>query len=112
MRDRLIKLMHEGDLASGTVCDDYDLEFIADYLLNNGVIVPPCNVGDKVYLIDFEEEEWDEATVDEIVIIDEGIEINSDYEIGTPSECDYIAYSEEEAYVMLAMWKLAELEGE
>jgi hypothetical protein len=112
MRDRLLRLMYEGDLESGCVYGDCDLEFIADYLLDNGVIVPPCNVGDTVYLIDFEEEEWDEATVDEIVITGEGIEINSDYEIGTPSECDYIAYSEEEAYVMLAMWRLAELEGE
>ena len=28
----------------------YD-EFHADYLLTNGVIVPPCKVGDKVYYI-------------------------------------------------------------
>lgn len=26
-----------------------DAEYIADHLLNNGVIVPPCKVGDTVY---------------------------------------------------------------
>lgn len=52
MRERLIELMYEGDLKSGTVCDDYDLEFIADYLLDNGVIVLPCKVGDTIYWID------------------------------------------------------------
>ena len=26
-------------------------EALADYLLTNGVIVPPCNVGDTVYCI-------------------------------------------------------------
>lgn len=112
MRNKLVNLMYKGHSESGCVYGDCNLEFIADYLLNNGVIVPPCNVGDTVYLIDFEEEEWDEATVDEIVITDEGIEINSDYEIGTSSECDYIAYSEAEARIALEMWKIAELKGE
>lgn len=60
MRDRLIKLISNAD------CDDnlryYDLydvtdtehggaELFADYLLANGVIVPPCKIGDTVYLI-------------------------------------------------------------
>ena len=33
--------------------DDYESldEYIADHLLANGVIVPPCKVGDKVYVI-------------------------------------------------------------
>lgn len=26
--------------------------YVADYLLDNGVIVPPCKVGDKVYVIE------------------------------------------------------------
>jgi hypothetical protein len=41
MRDRLIEL-----LADVGLCH---YESIADYLLANGVIVPPCKVGDKVY---------------------------------------------------------------
>lgn len=31
-----------------------NIEEVADYLLANGVIVPPCKVGDTVYLIDKE----------------------------------------------------------
>ena len=57
MRDRLIELMKmqqdygqkwkdfNRDHAYETVTN----EQIADYLLANGVIVPPCNVGDKMY---------------------------------------------------------------
>lgn len=56
MRDRLIELIKQGDK---TFADKYEgkvmlhidevYDFIADYLLTNGVIVPPCKVGDKVY---------------------------------------------------------------
>jgi hypothetical protein len=59
MRDRLIELIKQGDK---TFTDKYTgkvmllideieeiYDFIADYLLENGVIVPPCKVGDKVY---------------------------------------------------------------
>ena len=41
MRERLIELL--GDYLYS--------EQIADYLLKNGVIVPPCKVGDKVYYV-------------------------------------------------------------
>ena len=27
------------------------VEYLADYLISNGVIVPPCNVGDTVYVV-------------------------------------------------------------
>lgn len=30
---------------------DKKLEFVAKYLLKNGVILPPCNIGDEVYRI-------------------------------------------------------------
>ena len=37
------------------VCNAYtqytDIETVVDYLLSNGVIVPPCKVGDGIYLI-------------------------------------------------------------
>ena len=60
-RDRLIKLIHKAD-----VNDPYECELctkedsacllcqagkIADYLLANGVIVPPLKVGTKAYVI-------------------------------------------------------------
>ena len=32
--------------------DTFRIAHVADYLLENGVVVPPCKVGDTVYLID------------------------------------------------------------
>ena len=49
-RDRLIELIKKGEweyLCSTGRSPRYD--FAVDYLLANGVIVPPCKVGDKVY---------------------------------------------------------------
>ena len=47
MKDRLIALIQ--DSVNG--CAKHWAEIIADYLLANGVIVPPCKVGDTVYTI-------------------------------------------------------------
>ena len=57
MRDRLIELLLKCDKESD-VLSCYNerpkriqaAEIIADYLLANGVIVPPCKVGDTVYI--------------------------------------------------------------
>ena len=55
-RDRLIELIlqgeNEADKKGIANCQMYNLEkakILADYLLANGVIVPPCKVGDTVY---------------------------------------------------------------
>ena len=62
MRERLIKLIKEADdicskkkqcegcigLGEGEECINF---LIADHLLANGVIVPPCKVGDKTFLL-------------------------------------------------------------
>lgn len=45
MRDRLIELIHDSDLSLDSVR-------LADHLLANGVIVPPCKVGQTVYVPD------------------------------------------------------------
>ena len=51
-REKLIELLDK------TYAEQYDkrrlltAEHTADYLLANGVIVPPCKVGDTVYQID------------------------------------------------------------
>lgn len=45
MRDRLIELIQN---AVGG-CARHWAKIIADHLLANGVIVPPCKVGDKIY---------------------------------------------------------------
>ena len=44
-RDRLIKLLN----VDMSVCEGDYAEEMADYLIKNGVIVPPCKVGDTVY---------------------------------------------------------------
>ena len=51
MRDRLIELLKETFEYTRGVCIDFDeaAEINADHLLANGVIVPPCKVGDTVW---------------------------------------------------------------
>ena len=51
MRERLIELLRDTFNNTKGVCIDFDeaVEINADYLLANGVIVPPCKVGDVVY---------------------------------------------------------------
>lgn len=48
MRDRLIELIEK---EIDTKAAGINAEWLADYLLANGVIVPPCKVGDEVYLV-------------------------------------------------------------
>lgn len=52
MRDRLIELLGEARAmeASGIKCKVSD-GYIADQLLANGWILPPCKRGDKIYCI-------------------------------------------------------------
>ena len=58
-RDRLIELIKNAptkDVIYGNIKLDKPIQTvqtIADYLLANGVIVPPCKVGDRVYYIAF-----------------------------------------------------------
>ena len=56
MRDRLIEFLkkkydHFCDQC-GVNKDSHYIENLADYLLENGVIVPPCKVGDTVYFVE------------------------------------------------------------
>ena len=56
MKDRLIEILLDGV----TFTDEYKFparlqaEYVADRLLANGVIVPPCEVGSEVYFADHE----------------------------------------------------------
>lgn len=50
MRDRMIELLFESELFNGAD-GKADANSLADHLLANGVIVPPCKVGDVVYYI-------------------------------------------------------------
>lgn len=54
-RERLIELLdkkydHFCDQC-GVNKDSHYTDSLADYLLANGVIVPPCKIGDKVYFV-------------------------------------------------------------
>ena len=56
MRDRLIELLAVGNQKAIDAKPAFQREaicIIADYLLANGVIVPPCKVGDTVWVKDF-----------------------------------------------------------
>lgn len=51
-RERLIELIRKAKKnTKGANCDLEREMLFADYLLENGVIVPPCKVGDTVYFI-------------------------------------------------------------
>lgn len=100
-RDRLIELI------GSQICDDYSLTCdewephscekcyvnnctvgkLADYLLSNGVIVPPCKVGQTIYRIgNGKIWEWDitviEVYPDEIALVDDGDNYIKPSEIG------------------------------
>ena len=49
-KDRLIELL-QGSREKYINLLDFEKNLIADYLLANGVIVPPCKVGDKIYWV-------------------------------------------------------------
>ena len=52
-KDRLEKLYEKAtEEYEKTNKAQFRKSFICDYLLANGVIVPPCKVGDKVYFLD------------------------------------------------------------
>lgn len=81
MRDRLIELLNV-DMSGydGKVHGDYT-ENLADHLLANGVIVPPCKVGQTVYAIS--ESRISECRVYEICIC------GNEKIIMTDHNCDY-----------------------
>ena len=54
VRDRLIELLKESKLCEKRFDAQYSdgtIAVIADHLLANGVIVPPCKAGDRLYQI-------------------------------------------------------------
>ena len=51
-RERLIEILTKGQPPFNTL-NDVCIEKLADYLLANGVIVPPCKVGDTVWTFSY-----------------------------------------------------------
>lgn len=95
MRDRLIEMIRESHCVDtwNHYTDDFKepnpIEELADYLLSNGVIVPPCKVGDTVYkpIITDDTHEpaiWD-ITITQISI-DTGKLLKNGYAVGTICE--------------------------
>lgn len=84
MRERLIELLnkkydHYCDQC-GVNKDSCYTDSLADYLLDNGVVVLPCKVGDKLYAIS-------ENRIVECICKD--ISIHNDVTITADFECDY-----------------------
>lgn len=102
MRDRLIKLIlntpvlkfPSGSRAQGKTYQT--AQNFADHLLANGVIVPPCKVGDKVYVAD--KGGIREATANEIYFYGSNdhmsilLSFNCDYEC---ENCPFSSWSQE-----------------
>lgn len=69
MRDRLVELIQNA--VDG--CAIYWAKLIADHLIANGVILPPCKVGDRVYSINAGDKKalkiWIEPSGDKITQI-------------------------------------------
>ena len=112
MRDRLIEMIKDAEKAFPKDKPVLDLEeFVADHLLANGVIVPPCKVGDITYVFDYEVNNHLEtkfrgiapSVVEAIVIEDEGLWIENEhakYHISSVGE--FIFLTKEEAEKALA----------
>lgn len=49
MRDKLIKILQAESQPWGYILCKSNIKGLADYLLENGVIVQPCKAGDAVY---------------------------------------------------------------
>lgn len=89
-RERLIELIRKAkhqeciDALTADIDTAIDMprgeEYLADYLLANGVIVPPCKVGDTVWVIS--ESRVKEAEIDEI------LRRRNDTKIFVAFECD------------------------
>lgn len=67
MRDRLIELLktpHKAEKLrqTGTAIGEYEDDcveaMVADFLLANGVIVPPCKVGDIIYALTYDHNDY------------------------------------------------------
>lgn len=98
-REKLIELIidairsHHFKSYRGRACGKtFDIsEHIADHLLANGVIVPPCKVGDTVYVIS--ETKIREAEIDEIHHYSKGLRIFVKFECDEDCEgCPFDAW--------------------
>lgn len=111
-RDRLIELLKKDNCPSPFLCDEkckyanlkrcYEAR-TADHLIANGVIVPPCKVGQIVWLV--RDGKIEETTVEKIVLKDKGLYLkllcNSFYETTCRSIGKTVFLTREEAEKVL-----------
>lgn len=88
MRDRLIELLQKVRFDNSEKEATIE-EQIADHLINNGVIIPPCKVGDRVY---------------EIVCDDPFFE-DSILRVVESTVCEFVIYTTEEMHNMKSVGK-------
>lgn len=100
-KERLVelidKMIDEGEEKEAFVFDigyEIDLDFMADYLLANGVIVPPCKVGDEIYYSDRTRNKICRDVVRGVGLV---IEVNGEYWFVSASQFGDIFKTREEA---------------
>lgn len=86
MRDRLVELINEAKdkyptIPSVNCCKPTFTHYLADYLIKNGAIVPPCKVWDTVY------SPRENSILEQNVI---SIEIEKDSHVRVYFTCDYL----------------------
>lgn len=90
MRDRLIELIESARYWGANTSEE-----IADHLLAEGVIVLPCKVGDKVYMMDGVEKTIEFVVTDVFQDMDENwvirykIQTDNPYSIPVKHECNF-----------------------
>lgn len=71
--ERLIELLEQAFLDSDDNYGTPNINQVADYLIENGVVIPPLKIDDKVYIVDEysnEDTGIDECVVSKIIIED------------------------------------------
>lgn len=101
-REKLIELITESGACFNCFpvgnFDEYQKQKITDYLLENGVIVSPCKVGDTVYWLD--NEKVKQGEVFEISVHSDGILVHTDIQFCL--EVENVSLTREEAEKALA----------
>ena len=104
MRERLIELILKSDIlchACGENTYSYCAEYLAEYLLESGVIVPPVKVGDTVYYLGgIHKSLVKSATVEEIIASSNGVSdllVNSENGVTFENSVDIFYFTREEA---------------
>ena len=108
-RERLVELLHKVELdylefSIMHPCEKSLTAFTVDSLLANGVIVPPCKVGDKVWT-----KYGDKFEIERIEILKDA----KIFRCGNPNTDDYMAFFDDEigTYVFLTKEEAEETLG-